>query len=126
MELDSSMFLINELFNQVILLSMHCQELTDILCEHMKVTTQMQFPTGVGPTGPALEFYRNQIDTLRSKLGGKSTGARTPEPNPSFEPTTTYTRFVERGAHVQELLKEFSIQRRTSTEKDENNKNSES
>ena len=79
----------------------------------------------VGPTGPALEFYRNQIDTLRSKLGGKSTDAKTPAPNPDFEPSNTFTRFEERAAHVQELLKEFSIQRRSQSEKDENNKNAE-
>ena len=111
MEVDSSMTLLNELFNQVILLTMHCQELTDILCEHMKVSTEMQFPTGVGPTGPVLEFYRKQIDTLRSQLGGKSTGAITPAPDPKFEDQTTYKRFTERQEHINILFKEFAIQR---------------
>ena len=111
MEVDSSMTLLNELFNQVILLTMHCQELTDILCEHMKVSTEMQFPTGVGPTGPVLEHYRKQIDTLRSQLGGKSDGAITPAPDPKFEDQTTYKRFTERQEHINILFKEFAIQR---------------
>jgi hypothetical protein len=105
------MSLLNELFNQVILLTMHCQELTDILCEHMKVSTEMQFPTGVGPTGPVLEFYRKQIDTLRSQLGGYSKDAVTPAPDPAFEDATTYKRFVERQEHINTLYKEFAIQR---------------
>lgn len=112
MEVDSSMTLLNELFNQVILMTMHCQELTDILCEHMRVSTQMQFPTGVGPTGPMLEHYRKEIDTLRSQLGGKSDGARTPAPDPAFDPNgTTYERFTERQEHINILFKEFAIQR---------------
>ena len=111
MEVDSSMSLLNELFNQVILLTMHCQELTDILCEHMKVSTQMQFPTGVGPTGPVLEFYRKQIDTLRSQLGGHSKDTKDPAPDPPFQDNTTYKRFTERQEHINTLFKEFAIQR---------------
>jgi hypothetical protein len=71
----------------------------------------MQFPTGVGPTGPVLEFYRKQIDTLRSQLGGYSKDAVTPAPDPAFEDATTYKRFVERQEHINTLYKEFAIQR---------------
>ena len=117
MEVDASMSLLNELFNQVILLTMHCQELTDILCEHMKVSTEMQFPTGVGPTGPVLEHYRKQIDTLRSQLGGYSKDAVAPAPDPKFEDNTTYKRFVERQEHINTLYKEFAIQRVSESDK---------
>lgn len=119
MEVDASMSLLNELFNQVILLTMHCQELTDILCEHMKVSTQMQFPTGVGPTGPVLEFYRKQIDTLRSQLGGHSKDAKDPAPDPAFQDNTTYKRFTERQEHINALFKEFAIQRVSEASKQE-------
>jgi hypothetical protein len=118
MEVDSSMSLINELFNQVTLLTMHCQELTDILCEHMRVSTEMQFPTGVGPTGPMLKFYKDQMDKLRSQLGGFSAGATNPKPEPDFEASTTYKRFVERQTHINDLFKEFAIQRVSQADKE--------
>jgi len=122
MEVDSTMTLLNEMFNQMILLSMHCQELTDIVSEHMKITTEMQFPTGVGPTGPTLEFYRKQIDTLRSELGAHSATAKAPLPDPGYQEKTTYTRFRERQEHLRTLYREFSIQRRSMKDKQEKEK----
>ena len=108
MELDSSLELINELFNQVIVLSMHCQELTDIVHEHIKITQSMQFPTGVGPTGPTLKAYFEQLETIRKQIGSfKDAG----------EKNTTYARFVQRGENLTKLFKEFGIQKRTTKEK---------
>jgi hypothetical protein len=110
MELDSSLELINELFNQVIVLTMHCQELTDIVHEHITITQNMQFPTGVGPTGPTLKAYFEQLENIRKQVGSfKATG--------DDIKNTTYTRFVERGENITKLFKEFGIQKRTEKEK---------
>ena len=108
-ELDPTMTIIEELMNQVIILSMHCQELTDIVYHHMEVTRNMQFPTGVGPTGPTLAIYDTAIKELQKEVGNSKTYDK-----------TTFGRFLERGVQFQKLYREFGKQKLSQEEKQKN------
>lgn len=70
-EVDSSMDLINELIKQTMATNQHIQELAAILWESLAVMQVMQFPTGVGPTGPCLEVFEKQIKAIQKKINNK-------------------------------------------------------
>jgi len=72
MEVNSTMDIVYELLQQTIILTQHVQG----VCRHLDDTINqvkiMQFPTGVGPTGPCLTDYFKALEGIQKRLKGSS------------------------------------------------------
>lgn len=67
-ELDSTMGLIEELIKQVAILTTHVYDLGNGLQEHIDINKKVQYPTGVGPTGPCLSTYNKEYNDMTSRI----------------------------------------------------------
>lgn len=68
METDSTMGSIYELMQQTLILTQHVQEVAKQLDDTLAIMEKIQFPTGVGPTGPCLDPYFKEIGNVRGVL----------------------------------------------------------
>lgn len=68
METDSTMSSVHQLMQQTIILTQHVQEVAKQLDETLAIMEKIQFPTGVGPTGPCLDPYYKEITSVRKVL----------------------------------------------------------
>lgn len=69
METDATMNCIQEMLQQTIILTQHVQELGKQLDDTLELIKILQFPTGVGPTGPCLDVYFRQANAIKKELG---------------------------------------------------------
>jgi len=68
-EMDSMMALMEETMKQVALLAQSCHDLGVGLRTATEINQKVQFPTGVGPTGPCLATYNKEYnDKVISKI----------------------------------------------------------
>lgn len=105
-ELDSAMQLISELMKQVGLLCYHLQDVGHGVMEVAEIGKKVQFPTGVGPTGPCLTTYNSAYDTLIKSIK-----------------TDGYLAAVgKRSAAINDILTEFERMRRPVSEKQKQKK----
>ena len=65
-ELDSTMGLMEEIMKQVEIITTHLNDLGNGIKELADINRQVQFPTGVGPTGPCLNTYKTDYDAIMS------------------------------------------------------------
>ena len=70
-ELDSTMGLVEELMKQVAILSTHIHDLGGAMLDHIDVTNRVQYPTGVGPTGPCLNAFKQQYEAIFKQIDTK-------------------------------------------------------
>jgi hypothetical protein len=72
-EMDSMMALMEETMKQVAMLAQSCQDLGNGLKVATEINQQVQYPTGVGPTGPCLTFYNDKYtNDVIKKIGSNS------------------------------------------------------
>lgn len=99
-ELDSTMGLLEELIKQVAILTTHVYDLGNGLQEHIGINQKVQYPTGVGPTGPCLTTYKTEYDLMTNRI------------------TTDFLPNVQaRLKAIDVIAKEFKTMRRTDAEK---------
>ena len=103
-ELDSVMGLVEELMKQVAILTGHVHDLSHGVAEHIKINQKVQYPTGVGPTGPCLTTYNSEYKKLRNNIKGGYQGA-----------------LKKRIAAIDTITAEFKKMRRTDAEKKNKN-----
>lgn len=109
-ELDSTMGLIEELMKQVGLMCQHIQDLGIGMKDHIGINQRVQYPTGVGPTGPCLNTYDKSYEGMKTKIGGTNTEG-------------TFLNAVKgRIEALDVILENFQKMRRTETEKKKKNK----
>lgn len=72
-EMDSMMSLMEETMKQVAMLAQSCQDLANGLKATVEVNQKVQYPTGVGPTGPCLNAYNTEYEAIVKKIGAAST-----------------------------------------------------
>lgn len=63
-EMDSTMGLVEEIMKQVEIMTTHLYDLGNGIKELADINSKVQFPTGVGPTGPCLNAYKTNYDTI--------------------------------------------------------------
>ena len=95
METDSTMSVIHEGIKQTLILTQHVQEVAKQLDDTLAILEKIQFPTGVGPTGPCLDTYFSEIKEVRKTL------------------TATRDSSVKRSDQFQILSDEFIKQKRS-------------
>jgi len=100
-EMDSMMALMEETIKQVGMLSQHVKDLGEGVKKHIKINKEVQYPTGVGPTGPCLSVYNTKYDTL---IG---------------EDDKFIKNLEDRAAAIDIILGEFITMRRTKADKTE-------
>lgn len=109
---DAVMSLNHELYRQVFQLSEHCVELSDKLYQLIEIVQKIQFPTGVGPTGPCLQVYDDELKALKDTIF-ESKGAAKPADSAKH----TANKFANRGATVSMLWSDYEQQRRMKDDK---------
>jgi len=128
-DFDAVMSLNHELYRQTEMLASHCVELTDKLNKLCGIVKNIQFPTGVGPTGPCLQVYFKDIEKLQEELfkeGKNVQDASTTSTAPTAEDDSKFTagKFASRSAAISSLWWDYEKQRRSAAEikKDEDKK----
>ncbi len=99
-ELDAAMSLISELIKQVAILTSHVHDISHGVHEHIAINQKVQYPTGVGPTGPCLTTYNTEYDRLMKNIKGGFQGA-----------------LKDRMAAIDEISAQFTKMRRPISEK---------
>lgn len=112
MEVDATMSVVYELLQQTIVLTQHVQG----LCRHLDDTINqckiMQFPTGVGPTGPCLNDYFKAFEAIQTRLKGSSSQAVITD-----SAGGTRGNLKERLENLNKLLEAFELQKRSERDK---------
>ena len=71
-EMDSMMALMEETMKQVAMLAQSCHDIGVGLKKTIEVDKKVQFPTGVGPTGPCLTTYNTEYEKIIKEIGSSS------------------------------------------------------
>ncbi len=104
-EMDSMMALMEETMKQLAMLAQSCHDLGHGLKRTLEVNQEVQYPTGVGPTGPCLTHYNDKYADIIKAVGSK-------------QKTETYLGNVnDRIKAIDKILGEFVKMRRTKAEK---------
>ena len=104
-EMDSMMALMEETMKQVAMLAQSCHDIGIGLKRTVEVDQKVQFPTGVGPTGPCLTVYNDEYQKIIKAIGAGGTEG-------------TYLANVKaRIDATNNILGEFVKMRRTKAEK---------
>ena len=103
-ELDSTMGLVEELMKQVAILISHINDLSQGVNDHITINQKVQYPTGVGPTGPCLTTYNKEYETLSNNIKKGFQGA-----------------LRSRMSAMETITREFKKMRRTDAEKKKKN-----
>jgi hypothetical protein len=77
METDATMNCLQEMLQQTIILTQHVQEVGKQLDDTLELIKILQFPTGVGPTGPCLDVYFRQAKGIQAELTEVRNDAKT-------------------------------------------------
>ena len=120
-DFDAVMSLNHELYRQTEMLASHCVELTDKLNKLCGIVKNIQFPTGVGPTGPCLQVYFKDIEKLQEELFDKGKdvqNASATSTAPTAEDNSKFTagKFASRSAAISTLWWDYEKQRRGAAE----------
>lgn len=112
MEVNSTMDIVYELIQQTIVLTQHVQG----ICRHLDDTINqvkiMQFPTGVGPTGPCLTDYFKAFEGIQQRLKGSSSQAVITD-----SAKGTRGNLKARVQELNRLLEEFDKMKRSDKDK---------
>ena len=72
-EMDSMMALMEETMKQLAMLAQSCHDIGIGLKKTIEVDQKVQFPTGVGPTGPCLNTYHEEYNKIIKQIGAAGT-----------------------------------------------------